>query len=117
MACVEDCLVGTWRHSHEEDDASREVFRPASHQFPRARGRTGYEFRADHTGSYLGISPRDGTAAVPFSWELRSAPDPEIVVKFADGRQEVLPVASCSSDQLVVHKKPGSSGFGVGRPV
>jgi len=30
-------LSGHWMHSHEEDRDDELVFRPASHQFPRAR--------------------------------------------------------------------------------
>ncbi len=101
---VEQRLVGVWRHSREEDTTSEAVYRPDSFDFPPARGRTGYEFRSDHSCDYLGLSPRDGSARQSCSWQLRGGAHPEIVVKFPDGREDVLPLVSVDAERLVVRK-------------
>jgi hypothetical protein len=101
---IEQRLLGTWRHSREEDTISESVYRPDSYDFPPARGRTGYEFKTDHSCSYLGISPRDGTARAPGRWEIRGGPEPEIVLTFPDGREEVLVLVSLDSERLVIRK-------------
>jgi hypothetical protein len=101
---TEQRLIGTWRHSHEEDTATEEVYRRASFAFPPSRGRTGYEFRSDHSCSDVGISPRDGSAKQSCTWQLRDSNKPEIVLTFPGGRQKVLPLVSVDSDRLVVRK-------------
>jgi hypothetical protein len=97
-------LPGVWRHSREEDTETESVYRPDSYDFPPARGRTGYEFRADHSCDYLGISPRDGSARQQCKWQLRGGTHPEIVVTFPDGREDVLPIVSLDTERLVVRK-------------
>jgi hypothetical protein len=98
-------LVGTWLHSQEEDSDNETVYRPFDYDFPPARGRTGYEFKADHSGNFLGIASRDGWAKEPCRWELGAGARPEIVLTFADGRRETLSVVSVNAEKLVVRKK------------
>jgi len=98
-------LVGTWFRSHEEDVSGRLVFRPSDYDFPPARGRVGYEFRADHTGDALGIASRDGWARSPFEWRLRSGTRPALVMRFADGREEVLGGISAEEGRLEVERE------------
>lgn len=98
-------LVGTWRHSHEEDTETEAVYRPDSFDFPPSRGRTGFTFRADHSCTYIGIAARDGSTREACTWELRQGAHPRVVVKL-QGREEVLPVVSVDSERLVV-RKPG----------
>jgi hypothetical protein len=95
-------LVGTWFRSHEEDVAGRLVFRPADYDFPPARGRVGYEFRPDRTGDYLGLASRDGWARSPFEWRLQRGARPALVIRFEDGREEVLGGISEEGGRLVV---------------
>jgi hypothetical protein len=101
---VEQHLVGVWRQSREEDTAAESVYRPESFEFPPARGRTGYEFRSDHSCDYIGISPRDGSAKESCTWQLRGGANPEIVLTYPGGRQEVLPVVSVDNERLIVRK-------------
>ena len=101
---VAEHLIGTWMHSHEEDTTARAVYRPSTFSFPPARGRSGYEFHPDHSCTYIGISPRDGSAKSSCRWELRGDEHPEVVLSFTDGHQEVLPIVSANHDQLVVRK-------------
>ena len=103
---LERRLVGTWRHSHEEDTAGETVYRPEDYAFPPARGRTGFSFRADKTCTYLGISPRDGTARVVCRWEIVPGAEPQVAVTWPDGRREARRVVSADSKRLVL-ETPG----------
>lgn len=99
---VEARLVGTWRHSHEEDTATETVYRPEDYAFPPARGRTGFSFRADKTCTYLGISPRDGTARESCRWELAPGARPQLIVSWPDGRRESRRIVSVDAQRLVL---------------
>jgi hypothetical protein len=103
-AKVEQRLVGTWLHSHEEDTDDQLVYRPKDFDFPPARGRRGYEFLPDHTCNTIGISPRDGAAKTSCTWQLLGGPSREIVLTFPGGRQEKLPLLSVDRQRLVVRK-------------
>jgi hypothetical protein len=97
-------LIGTWRHSHEEDTETESIYRPDSFDFPPSRGRTGYTFRADHSCTYIGIAARDGSAKQTCTWEVREGASPEVVVTRPGRRQEVLRVVSVDRERLVVRK-------------
>jgi hypothetical protein len=101
---IEKRIVGTWMHSREEDEPGIQVFRPASYDFPPARGREGFEFRADHGADFLGISPRDGSARSTCTWRIRAGNIPELVVVFPDGRSEAFCVVSAERDRLVLRR-------------
>jgi hypothetical protein len=65
-------LVGSWSHSHEEDDEGVQVFRPVDYDFPPARGRESFTLRPDGTAvaglpgpDDRGISTDEGT------WQLQ----------------------------------------------
>lgn len=103
---LDERLIGTWRHSHEEDTAEGEVYRPDTFAFPPARGRTGYTFRADRTCTYLGISPRDGTARDTCRWTVDE--DARLIVTWPDGRRESRRVVSVTADRLVIERPPPS---------
>jgi hypothetical protein len=105
VAADEKILVGTWLHAHEEDTATEAVYRPADFDFPPARGRRGYEFGPNHSGSYIGIAARDGAARTSCKWRLRKTrAGLEIDLTFGDGRKEVLRVASLDKERLVLRK-------------
>jgi hypothetical protein len=57
----EESLHGRWVRSHEDDTEGELVFRPASYDFPPARGRTSIDLRPD--GSYVESAP--GPVDVP----------------------------------------------------
>lgn len=101
---LEKKLVGTWRHSHEEDTATESVYRPEGFEFPPARGRVGYTFGADRSCVYIGIAARDGSARETCTWALGKGTPPEIVVTLPGGRRDVLPVVSVDETRLVIRK-------------
>ena len=43
----QDALYQHWVHSHEEDTNTEIVFRPATYNFPRSRGRRSFELKTD----------------------------------------------------------------------
>jgi hypothetical protein len=101
---IEKRVVGTWMNAHEEDTPGERVYRPADYDFLPARGRVGYEFRADHSCDYIGISPRDGSARAPGTWRVRGGNRPELVIDYPDGHADVLPIVSVDRDRLVVRR-------------
>jgi len=103
-SAIELRLIGTWRHSHEEDTARETVYRNNAYAFPPSRGRRGFQFNADHTGSALNLSPRDGTAAAAFKWELVDGATPLLRLTYAGGAQEELRVLSIDSGRMVIEK-------------
>ena len=63
-------LCQRWLHSHEEDSGNEKVYRPATYNFPPARGRTGFELRRDGTLVRIGIGATDRPIESSGTWEL-----------------------------------------------
>lgn len=95
-----DALHGHWVHSHEEDSDDEMVFRPAGHPFPPARGRMGFELRADGTYVERSPGPVDVPVAAIGSWSL----DGDRLSLVSDDRQpnRVWRVRRAEGDRLVV---------------
>lgn len=93
-----------WVHSHEEDTDTEMVFRPASFDFPRSRGRVSFEFSADGTLHESSISSTDRPEASEGTWELEEAGN--LVLHRKDGAEgkQVLRIVSVEDDRLVVDK-------------
>lgn len=67
-------LFQRWYHSHEEDTADEEVFRPADFPFPPARAaRRSLEFQPDGTYVEYRAGPADRAEGTPGRWEAISA--------------------------------------------
>ena len=97
-------LTGTWVHSHEEDSAKQQVYRPDTFKFPPSRGRSGFDLHADGTMSEYGPDASDRTSSRPGRWEI--LPDQRVAM-FAAGAAaptRVLNIATVSADKLVVAK-------------
>ena len=60
--------LGRWWHSHEEDHADRQVFRPEGYDFPVSQGRWGVELMEDHTAIVFDIGAADGVERVDGYW-------------------------------------------------
>lgn len=99
---LEQALVGTWRHAHEEDSASRNVYRSAGVKLPPARGRTGFELRADHTGVRIGIAARDGATQSSCTWQVKAGAPPLLVLTPERGAPQTLAILALEQDRLVV---------------
>jgi hypothetical protein len=100
----EKILNNRWIHSHEEDTPSEMVFRPASFNFPRSRGRGGFELRQDQ--SMLEIQPgaADQSEETKGRWELQLGKN---LLFFKPGEEKparALKIVSADNDRLVVAK-------------
>jgi hypothetical protein len=69
-AAARDALTQRWLHSREEDSGNQIVYRPATYEFPPARGRTGFELRPDGSMIDIGIGPTDRRAEASGTWSL-----------------------------------------------
>ena len=96
MAVDESALEGHWVHSHEEDTDAEMVFRPASQEFPRSRGRESLELRPD--GSYVRRAPGPVDVPAETTGRWRLAGDR---LELAD---DVWELGTVAPDRLTVRK-------------
>jgi len=97
-------LQKRWLHSHEEDTADEMVFRPASYDFPPARGRSGFELRPDHSLVEIGIGPTDRVEEHPGKWELASGNQLLCSSGSPSTPNRAMQIVSVDEDRLVVKK-------------
>lgn len=97
-------LFRRWIHSHEEDTESQEVYRPATFSFPPARGRSGFELRADHSCIYVGIGRGDGEQEIDGSWRYEGESERDLRIDCA-GVNRAMHIAVLEEDKLVVSKE------------
>lgn len=102
---VRQYIVQRWMHSHEEDTASEMVYRPATFNFPRSRGRSGFDFRPDGMCTVIGIGPTDRSQTSECRWEVHDAEDVEIIIHLEGDRRRILHVKEIEQDKLVVLKQ------------
>ena len=96
-----ELLDKRWIHSHEEDKGDEMVFRPATFNFPRSRGRAGFELRPDKSLVEIGIGPADAPVENTGKWEI----DPQGVLKlFKPGEakpDQTLKIRSVGPEKLI----------------
>ncbi len=97
-----DVLTQSWVHSHEEDTDTEMVFRPASFNFPRSRGRTSFDLKPDGGLVETGIGPTDRRQISQGTWKLEG----DKLVLYAGSGQpgRVMEIVSAAKDRLVVKK-------------
>jgi len=95
-------LLGRWIHSHEEDTADLQVYRPAAFAFPPARGRDAMSLEADGSVSKTGPGPDDrsgpGSAG---SWILRGQ---ELTVDHGAGAAMRFRIEELTPDKLLLRQ-------------
>ena len=104
-AVLPAAIYQRWRHSHEEDTEGMEVYRPASHEFPPALGRQGFEIKPDGEFVAYLIAPGDGTREVQGRW---TASDSEVLTVQLEGERAApysLRVISVGADKLVIARQ------------
>lgn len=99
-----ELLHQRWLHAYEEDTATEAVYRPASYNLPRSRGRTGFELRPDQTVTNVGIGPTDIPEETAGSWELEEDNVPTVRIHLNTGETQQLPILVIEKDRLVVRK-------------
>ena len=70
MNGLPEAMFKRWGHSFEEDYDDVMVYRTATYDFPRARGRAGLEIRADGTFIDWAIGPTDAPQGISGHWQL-----------------------------------------------
>src|SRR5262245_54196234 len=94
-----DLLAGRWMHSHEEDEGGVKVFRPASFNFPRSRGRESLVLEAGGRLVHGKPGPTDRTERVSGSWELAGD---TLTINRPGASPLVYKIVSADKDKLVV---------------
>ncbi len=94
-------LIGSWRHSHEEDTPDAQVYRRDDYAFPLSRGRFGFTLEAGGAAERIGLSPRDGSARGAARWTFESGPPPRLTITAGPAR-EVWDVIDAARDRLVL---------------
>jgi hypothetical protein len=98
-----DALIGRWAHSHEEDSGGLVVYRPASRELPRSRGRDSFELRADGTLGEAAIGPADRPVPNEGRWELDA--EGRLTLQPGAGQPgRVFQVVSADLDRLVLKR-------------
>lgn len=97
-----DEIFRQWVHSFEEDTAGVRVYRPADYDFPRARGRSGIEFRPNGEFVELSIGPTD--TPQPASGEWQAEGDNRVSISFGEESlaPQELEIVSVDDERLVV---------------
>ena len=93
-------LAQRWIHFHEEDTPAGQVFRPASFQFPLARGRRSFELKPDGRLLARDIGPDDRGVNSEGTWELEGGD--RLRLRPASGRERVYQIEDASADRLVL---------------
>ena len=96
-------LTQNWLHSHEEDTDEISVFRPASFQFPRSRGRRGFELHSDGTATIRQPGPTDRTELSNGKWGVTGR---QLELSASGGGVQKLFIQSLEGDRLLIRKKP-----------
>jgi hypothetical protein len=100
----QDALYQHWMHSHEEDTNTEIVFRPATYNFPRSRGRRSFELKPDGILVEGGMAPDDRRQETQGRWELQDGDTLVFYPPSASQPSRVMPIASVDKDRLVIKK-------------
>jgi hypothetical protein len=100
---LREALQQEWVHSREEDTDTEMVFRPASYDFPPARGRKSFVLCADGTLIEGGVAPTDARTETEGTWKLE-ADHLSFYPKSASKPSRVMKIVSVDKDRLVVKK-------------
>jgi hypothetical protein len=100
----QDALSQHWVHSHEEDTNTEIVFRPATYNFPRSRGRRSFELKADGSLGEGGIAPDDRRQETQGTWKLQDSDTLVFYTQSASQPSRVMQIVSVDKDRLVIKK-------------
>src|SRR5215211_2295202 len=98
-----EALYQHWKHSYEEDTPTQRVFRPATYNFPRSRGRFSFELKRDGTVVFHGIGPTDRIQVAPGVWK-REGNRLALYTNPAGEPDQALDIVSISPGRLVVER-------------
>lgn len=98
-------VFGRWLHFHEEDYEDIEVYRPSSEDFPRSRGRRGFEIQPNGDFIHLDIGRGDAGTETTGQWELVA--ENRLRVTLENGNSYLLNLQEISSDELHIIQEYG----------
>ena len=93
-----------WVHSHEEDTETERVYRPASFEFPRSRGRSAMALKPGGELVETGIGPTDRPQEGRGTWKLE---EDDTLSIYEEGKKKpvrTMKIVSVDKDRLVVKK-------------
>jgi hypothetical protein len=93
-----------WVHSFEEDTAGIQTYRPAAYNFPLARGREGFEVKANGIFVLHRIGPADGIEKAEGSWSLQEENTIRVSFKNADIAPYTLHIFQVNDTLLTLKK-------------
>jgi hypothetical protein len=99
-----EVLQQRWVHSHEEDTDTEMVFRPATFNFPRSRGRKAFELRQDGSLLESGIGPTDRPQEMEGTWRVEDEDRLALHMAQRGEPERVMRILSADKDRLVVKK-------------
>lgn len=90
----------TWVHSHEEDNASGQYFRPSTFTFPESRGRNAYQFFKNDSLAFTSPGPVDRPVIQRGTWKY-AAKSKKLNLTIA-GKNRFFTIKKLSKDLLVL---------------
>lgn len=97
-------IFNHWIHSHEDDTKDIKVFRPSTYNFPRSRGRIGFEFKKNGEFIEYRIAPADGLVKLHGHWRLLEKNKIEIQFKDKKIKPYLIMIISVDEDILKIKK-------------
>lgn len=93
-----------WTHSYEEDKDGFRVYRPAGFAFPPARGREGFEIRADGVYIRHAIGRADAPEQMQGSWKMKGKD--KLIVTVPESTPPIfeMTILSVTKDQLKIQE-------------
>ncbi|KXK30315.1 MAG: hypothetical protein UZ01_01455 [Candidatus Brocadia sinica] len=93
-----------WIHSYEEDTKEAKVFRPGDYNFPRARGRFGFEIKENGEFVQYGIGPTDRPAQISGYWKAEGKDKINVYFEDKESVSYAINIISCTEDVLMIKK-------------
>ena len=99
----DNCIFSSWIHSNEEDDKTKEVYRPPSYDFPPSRGREGIAIEENGTIIFGNLDVDDRSQKIIGDFKIK---EPNILnIFFKDNIiQHSMTILSCEKDRLIIQK-------------
>ncbi len=91
-------VLGSWVHSHEEDQGDRQTFRSADHPLPPARGRTRFTLLPGHRAVVGRPGPDDRGTTNDGTWAL----DGDVLRVRLPSGESAYHVLTAADDHLVL---------------
>ncbi len=96
--------IGRWWHSHEEDAAEKQMFRPEGYEFPVSHGRWGFELQDDHTAVVFEIAAEDGVDEIDGYWWADDNDEIHIGLGDPDRGDLAVRIHEASGESLVLSR-------------